>query len=268
MTRITIVGAAGRMGRRLVALTGADPELTLAGAVEIPGSPFIGQDAGVVADGQAQGVAIVDDFAVACKGADVVIDFSTKDGGLERAKAVYEAGCAYIIGTTGFSDDEKAQIRLYADGGKLVFASNFSVGVNLLFALCEKVARILGDDYDIEVVEMHHNQKLDAPSGTAERLGEVLAEARGLSYAEDTRHGRQGMVGKRTKSEIGMHSLRGGDVVGDHTVIFATGGERVELRHKATSRDTFVKGALRAAKFLASAEAGEYDMRQILGIDE
>lgn len=267
MIRIVIVGAGGRMGRRLVSLTGADPELQLVGATETTGNPVLGQDAGVVADGQPQDVVITDDLASACEGADVVIDFAYRDGALTRAQTVMDAGCASIVGTTGLTDDEKAQLREICEEGRLVFASNFSVGINLLFALCQKVAPILGDEYDIEVVEMHHNQKLDAPSGTAERLGEILAEARELNYAETTTHGRKGMVGKRPKNEIGMHALRGGDVVGEHTVVFATGGERIELTHKASSRDTFVKGALRAAKFLVKQEPGEYDMRQILGID-
>ena len=243
-------------------------DIEICGAVEPANSPFIGQDSGQVAVGQSNSVSIVSNLADACGGADIVIDFSHRDGGLERAETVAAAGCGYIIGTTGYTDDEKVRIREILVDGKLVLAYNFSVGINLLLELCGKVAKILGDDYDIEVVEMHHNQKVDAPSGTAERLAEVLAEARGLSYANDTKHGRHGMVGKRTKNEIGVHALRGGDVVGDHTIIFATGGERIELTHKASSRDTFVRGALRAAVFLASAESGEYDMREILGLDQ
>ena len=170
-----------------------------------------------------------------------------------------------VIGTTGLSADQKAELKALADNGaKIVFAPNMSVGVNLLFALCDKVARLLGDDYDIEVVEMHHNQKKDAPSGTAARLGEILCNARGLSYEKDTRHGRVGLPGARPKNEIGMHSLRGGDVVGDHTVIFATSGERIELTHKASSRETFAKGAVRAVLFLEDAPSGLYDMQDVL----
>lgn len=162
---------------------------------------------------------------------------------------------------------QRAELKKLADGGgRLVQAPNMSVGVNLLFALCSQVARTLGSDYDIEVVEMHHNKKKDAPSGTAERLGQILAEASGLDYNTDTRHGRVGLVGARTKREIGMHAVRGGDVVGDHTVIFATEGERVELTHKASSRETFAKGAVRAVKFLATATPGLYDMQDVLGL--
>jgi 4-hydroxy-tetrahydrodipicolinate reductase len=267
MINLTIVGAAGRMGRRLVALAMDDSELAVVGATETPNNPELGEDAGRLATGTVIGTPVTDDLAKACETADVVIDFSHRDGGLDRARTVLGSGTAYIVGTTGYTDEEKVELRTMADGGRLVFAYNYSVGINMLISLCGKVASILGDDYDIEVIEMHHNQKVDAPSGTAERLAEALAEARGLNYAENTVHGRKGMVGKRGKNEIGMHALRGGDVVGEHTIIFATGGERIELTHKASSRDTFVRGALRAAKFLAPAEPGEYDMREILGID-
>jgi 4-hydroxy-tetrahydrodipicolinate reductase len=172
-----------------------------------------------------------------------------------------------VIGSTGLTaEDQSLLADLAAKGARIVQSPNMSVGVNLLFALSRKVASLLGEDYDIEVVEMHHNQKKDAPSGTAEKLGQILAEARGLSYEKDVRHGRVGMVGARPKNEIGMHALRGGDVVGDHTVIFATNGERIELTHKASSRQTFANGAIRAVKFLASAKPGKYDMQQVLGL--
>ena len=170
-----------------------------------------------------------------------------------------------MIGTTGLDAEQKATLaELAQKGARIVFSPNMSVGVNLLFALCDKAARLRGDDYDIEVVEMHHNQKKDAPSGTAARLGEILAKARGLSYEKDVAHGRVGLPGARPKNEIGMHSLRGGDVVGDHTVIFATSGERIELTHKASSRETFAKGAIRAVRFLADARPGLYDMQDVL----
>ena len=267
MINLTIVGAAGRMGRRLVALAGEDPELDVVGATERPESAELGMDAGLLACGITTNVRITDDLAKACIDSDVVIDFSHRDGGLLRAKTVFAAGCAYVVGTTGYTDDEKIELRNLAKDGRLVFAYNYSVGINMLINLCGKVATILGDDYDIEIVEMHHNQKVDAPSGTAERLAEALAEARDLRYHENVVHGRRGMVGKRDKKEIGIHALRGGDVVGEHTIIFSTGGERIELTHKASSRDTFAKGALRAAKHVAAAAPGEYDMREILGIE-
>ncbi len=267
MIRIIIIGAAGRMGRRLVALADADPELAVVAALDAPNHPDAGKDAGTLAGGNPLDVPVTSDLAAVINDADVVIDFSHRDLALANTRTAIDAGVAMVLGTTGLTDDEKQQVHaLAADGGKLIFAPNFSVGINLMFSLCGQVARALGEDYDIEVIEMHHNQKADAPSGTAERLGELLADARELSYADDTVHGRQGQVGKRRQGEIGMHAVRGGDVVGDHTIIFATGGERVELTHKATSRDTFVKGALRAAKFLAAADPGDYDMRQVLGL--
>lgn len=267
MLRITIVGAAGRMGRRLIALTAADPELTLVGAVDANAAEFAEQDAGELA-----GVGLLDvGFSATLSDellakTDAVIDFSAPDQTLAMLTASFAAGVAYVLGTTGHTPEQKADIEAAAATGRLVAAPNFSIGVNTLFVLVEQAAKILGDDYDIEIVEMHHNLKKDAPSGTAERLGEIAAEARAYDYLTETAHGRQGLVGARPKREIGMHSLRGGDVVGDHTVMFATGGERLELTHKASSRDTFAAGALRAAKFAASAKNGMYDMKAVLGL--
>ncbi len=267
MQRIAILGAAGRMGRMLVANTLRDSELKLTGAVEVAGSPFLGQDAGVVAGLAPCGVLITDSLAAAVRNADAIIDFTAPTVAVANAKVAAAAGCAAVIGTTGLKDADRAALAELAKSAKIVFAPNMSVGVNVLFHLCDKVTRLLGAEYDIEVVEMHHNQKKDAPSGTAERLGEILAKAANLDYKTDTRHGREGLVGTRTKKEIGMHAVRGGDVVGDHTVIFATQGERVELTHKASSRETFAKGALRASKFLAAAAPGKlYDMQDVLGL--
>lgn len=266
MIRVTVLGAAGRMGRMLVQHVAAAADMHLAGATEVPGSPFLGQDAGTVAGLAPLGVPIVDSLAQALD-TDAVIDFTVPANTIAAAPKAVAAGAAVVIGTTGMSDANKAEIRkLAGEGARIVLAPNMSVGVNLLFSLCAKVAPLLGEDYDIEVVEMHHNRKQDAPSGTAVRLGEILAESTGRSYAEDTVHGRVGQVGARTKREIGMHALRGGDVVGDHTVIFATDGERVELTHKASSRETFAKGAIRAVRFLAAAQPGIYDMQDVLGL--
>lgn len=267
MIRVTVLGAAGRMGRMLVQQIAAAADLELAGATEVPGSPFVGQDAGVVAGLAPSGVAIVDDVDKALAATDVVIDFTAPANTLACAPKAVAKGAALVIGTTGMTDAHKASIaELVGQGARIVMAPNMSVGVNLLFSLCAKVAPLLADDYDIEVVEMHHNRKKDAPSGTAERLGQILAESTGRSYADDVVHGRVGQVGARTKREIGMHALRGGDVVGDHTVIFATDGERVELTHKASSRETFAKGAIRAVRFLATAQPGVYDMQDVLGL--
>jgi len=266
MIKVTVIGAGGRMGRRLVSNIIESNDLNLAGALDAPGVPFIGQDAGILAGVGECGVAITDDLAKAIKDADAIIDFSTGNV-IENTRAAVAKGAAVVIGTTALGAEGKEELQKLANaGGKIVFASNMSVGVNLLFHLCKEVSSILDEDYDIEIVEMHHNQKKDAPSGTAVTLAEVACEARGLSYENDVRHGREGMVGNRTKKEIGMHSLRGGDVVGDHTVIFATGGERIELTHKASTRDTFAKGALRAVRFLANVEAGLYNMQDVLNL--
>ena len=266
MIRTVIVGAAGRMGRRLVALTAEDAELKLTAAIEAAGNPLLGQDAGTLAGVRALGVPVTADLRQAAAAADVVIDFSSREVAVANAKTVLGAGGALVLGTTGLTEADKAAVFAAARGGRLIYAPNFSVGMNLMFAVAAQMAKVLGDDYDVEIVEIHHNQKVDAPSGSAVRLAEGIAAARGLDYARDTVHGRRGQVGKRRQAEIGMHAVRGGDVVGDHTVMFATGGERLELTHRASSRDTFAKGALRAAKFLAAAKPGTYEMRQVLGL--
>ncbi len=231
------------MGQAIIASANVDPEVRVAAEV----------DAG-------------DDFATALERADAVIEFSHHTVTAPVARACAAAGKLLVIGTTGHTDDETQQIRTAADSIPLVYAPNFSVGVNALFWLAQKTAEILGPEFDLEVVEMHHRLKKDAPSGTARRLAEILAAVRGLQYAADVRHGREGIVGERSPNEIGMHALRGGDVVGDHTVIFASQGERVELTHKASSRETFARGAIRAAKWGRSRPAGLYDMQDVLGL--
>lgn len=242
-TRLLINGAKGRMGRALVECAARDAELQVVSAID---------------DG--------DDLAAALGGCDAVIDFTHATVTAGVAAACADAGKPLVIGTTGHDDLQRNAIVSVADRIPLVFAPNFSVGVNTLFWLTQKAAEILGSDFDLEVVEMHHRLKKDAPSGTARRLAEILAGVRGLSYANDARHGREGMVGERTGAEIGMHSIRGGDVVGDHTVIFANVGERVELTHKASSRDTFANGALRAAKWAIQRPPGLFDMQDVLGL--
>ncbi len=242
-TRVTIVGAKGRMGEALVRLAKLDPQLELAAAV----------DKG-------------DDLAGAIERSDAVIEFAFHGATPEVAKLVADQGKALVIGTTGHTYAERAAITDAAKKIPVVFAPNFSIGVNLLFYLTRIAAQTLGENYDQEVVEMHHRQKLDAPSGTARRLGEVLAEAAGGSYDELTLHGRHGDVGARPKRVIGMHALRGGDVVGDHTVHFSTIGERIELTHRASSRDTFASGALRAAVWARAQKPGLYSMQDVLGL--
>lgn len=241
--RILINGARGRMGQAIAACAAQDPEVRVSAQID---------------DG--------DDFAAALADCDAVIDFSHHTATAPVSAACAQAGKRLVIGTTGHSDAEIQEIRAAAESIPLVFAPNYSVGVNTLFWLTQKAAEILGPDFDLEVVEMHHRLKKDAPSGTAKRLAEILAQVRDLQYAQDVRHGRQGLVGERTAGEIGMHAVRGGDVVGDHTVIFAAQGERVELTHKASSRDTFAKGALRAAKWIGGRHPGLYDMQDVLGL--
>ncbi len=268
MQKIIVIGAAGRMGKRLVNCIHNANDMELSGATEYAACPLIGQDAGLIAGIGETGVAISAELEPLLSNADAIIDFSTGNI-VNNAKLAVDAGILVVIGTTALNDDEKTDLANIADsGGKIVFAPNMSVGVNLLFHLSRKVAEILGDDYDMEIIEMHHNKKKDAPSGTAVRLGECVAEGRNLSYAKNAVHGREGVVGERKRSEIGMHAVRGGDVVGDHTVIYATEGERVELTHKASSRDTFAMGALKAVRFLSTAESGLYDMQDVLGLKE
>ncbi len=267
MIRTVIVGAAGRMGRLLTAAVLDSPDFDLAGAVEISGNPAIGMDAATLSGRPPCGVTVTAQLGPALEGADVLIEFAAPDCVVDHATAAAAAGCALVIGTTGFAPaDRRTLEKLAAHGARVFLAPNMSVGINLLFHLCSKVVPILGPEYDIEVVEMHHNRKKDAPSGTAMRLGEVLAEAAGLPWPESARHGRQGQVGERTRGEIGMHAIRGGDVVGDHTVVLATQGERIELTHRASSRETFVHGALRAARFIVDASPGLYDMQDVLGL--
>jgi 4-hydroxy-tetrahydrodipicolinate reductase len=264
--RVLVIGAARRMGRRLVHGVLTAPDLALVGAVERRDCPELGQDAGILAGDGACGVMLSADLAPLLKQADAVIDFSVGDV-LADVRAAVSAGCGIVLGTTALDDAAKKELATLAKGGgRVVFAPNMSVGVNVLFKVAADVARVLGEEYDIEIVEMHHRKKKDAPSGTAVGLAEAVAGARGIAWRDHAAHGREGLVGERPCGEIGMHAVRGGDVVGDHTVIFATDGERVELTHKASSRDTFVHGALRAVRFLATAKAGLYTMQDVLGL--
>ena len=243
MIRLLINGAKGRMGKTLVACAAEDPELAVSAEVD-------------------EG----DDFQAALAGCDAAIDFTHAPATAAVAEACAGAGKTLVIGTTGHTQEDRSRISACSKKIPIVFAPNFSVGVNTLFWLTQKAAEILGDEFDLEVIETHHRLKKDSPSGTARRLAEILAEVRRLSYEKDVRHGREGMVGERTATEIGMHAIRGGDVVGDHTVLFANTGERLELTHKASSRETFAKGALRAVKWAVSKPAGLYDMQDVLGL--
>jgi 4-hydroxy-tetrahydrodipicolinate reductase len=243
MTNLIIVGAKGRMGRMLVACAERDPDLRVVGEVDLDGD--LGR---CIREGQ------------------VVIDFSLHEATAGVARVCAEAGRPLVIGTTGHSAGERAEVTALAARIPIVWSSNYSTGVNTLFWLTRKAAEILGPGFDLEIVEMHHRLKKDAPSGTATTLAEILADVRGRQLKEIVRHGREGIVGERTAAEIGMHAVRGGDVVGDHTVIFASNGERVELTHKASSRETFANGALRAAQWLVGRAPGLYTMQDVLGL--
>lgn len=264
MLKVCVVGAAGRMGRHLVSNISSSEVMTLSGAVDRNDSPFLGQDAGALAGVAPTGVGISADLDFALAHSDAMINFATANV-VDSARLAMKYGCSIVIGSTILTAEEQDELKeLATNGARIVVAKNMSVGVNLLFKLVGEAAKALGEDYEVEIVEMHHDQKIDAPSGTAVRLAEIVCEGRKWSYANDVKHGRCGVIGKRPKREIGMHSLRGGDVVGDHTVIFAINGERIELTHKAASRDSFARGALRAVEFLADAAPGMYDMQDVL----
>ena len=266
MAKVAIIGAAGRMGRLLVSNVLEHPGMSLAGALEHPACPFIGKDAAEVAGHPAAGVAITASLEEALKDADAIIDFSVGGDTVAIASAAAAKGCAIVIGTTALSADAIRKIHEMADNGaRIILASNYSIGVNLLFYLSEIAAKVL-DGFDIEIVEGHHNQKKDAPSGTVVTLAQTVCNAKGWNYDEVIRHGREGITGARTDHEIGMHAVRGGDIVGDHTLMFCGIGERFELTHKASSRNTFAKGAVRAVAFLETAKPGFYDMRDVLGL--
>ncbi|OWY39571.1 4-hydroxy-tetrahydrodipicolinate reductase [Xenophilus sp. AP218F] len=263
--KVVIVGAGGRMGRCLIESALATPGVALHAALERAGSELIGQDAGLFI-GQSTGVKISDDFAAALDGADVVIDFTRPEGTLAHLAACAQRGVKLIIGTTGFDEAGKAAIRAAAEKIGIVFAPNFSVGVNLTFKLLDMAARVLNEGYDIEIVEAHHRHKVDAPSGTALRMGEVIADALGRDLAQCAVYGREGVTGERDAQTIGFATVRGGDIVGDHTALFAALGERVEISHKASSRATFANGAVRAARWLAAKPHGLFDMQDVLGL--
>jgi 4-hydroxy-tetrahydrodipicolinate reductase len=264
--KIAVSGAAGRMGRRIVALGHEHPEIQVSGALEAAGNPAAGMDVGEIAGIGHIGVPITDDVKEVLANCDVLVDFSAPGASLEHVKAAAEAGKAIVVGTTGFSEDQKRELREAGAGTRFLIAPNMSMGVNLLFSLAGRVAGILGDNYDVEIVESHHKLKKDAPSGTAMRLAEIIASSLERDLTTDGIYGRQGQVGERKPKEIGVLAVRGGDIVGEHTVMFITGGERIELTHKAHSRDAFAGGALRAALWLVSQPNGIYDMQDVLGL--
>lgn len=264
-TRIAVIGAAGRMGRAIVRAIADEKDARLAAAVEHAGHAELGTDAGVLAGIAARGVTLSTQLPAA-KTSDVWIDFSSPTSTLANVRAAGAAGAGIVIGTTGLSASDKDAIATAAKSAPIVLAPNMSVGVNVLLRLVADAARALGPAYDIEVVETHHRAKRDAPSGTALRLAEALAAATHRDLDKTARYARHGDIGPRTAEEIGIQTLRGGDVVGDHTVFFLGDGERIEITHRASSRDTFARGAVRAALWLAGQKPGLYDMRNVLGL--
>lgn len=264
-TRIGIVGAGGRMGRMLIEATLKGEGVVLGAAFDVSGSPAIGKNAGEQV-GMASDVVISDDLVAGLAQIDVLIDFTRPQGTLAHLELCRKAGVGMVIGTTGFEADGKAAIAEAAKSIPVVFAPNMAVGVNVVFKLLDMAARIMNQGYDIEVVEAHHRMKIDAPSGTALRMGEVVAAALGRDLDECAIYGREGVTGERDPSTIGFATVRGGDIVGDHTVMFCGIGERVEITHKASSRMPYALGSLRAARFLAGRQNGLFDMQDVLGL--
>ncbi len=262
---ILIVGAAGRMGQSLIQEIVADKDLVLMAAIDHKTSDKLGRDAGE-AFGILTGIKIDHDISKVISSADVLIDFTRPEASLEYLKLCEAHRVKHVIGTTGFSDQEKQKILNASKNIPIVFAPNMSVGVNLLISLVEKATYALKDEFDIEIIEAHHRRKIDAPSGTALRLGEVIAKASGRDLKKVAQYDRSGNKGERKEATIGFSVIRGGDIVGDHTVLFAGSGECIELTHKASSRATFAKGALRAAKFLSHQKTGLFDMQNVLGL--
>jgi 4-hydroxy-tetrahydrodipicolinate reductase len=263
--KVVIAGCSGRMGHALLEGVFADGELVLHAALDRADNPQLGRDAGEQF-GLTSGVKVISDIDIALKNADVLVDFTRPEASMAYLAACQKHQVKMIIGTTGFSVEEKQAIEVASKNIAIVFAPNMSVGVTLLINLVEQAARVLNEGYDIEVVEMHHRHKVDAPSGTALRLGEAAAHGLGQDLKDCAIYVREGVTGEREAGKIGFATLRGGDVVGDHTVVLAGIGERVELTHKASSRATFALGALRAAKYLADKTSGLYDMRDVLGL--
>ena len=267
MPGVAVCGAMGRMGRAILAVLKERPYgLVLAGAVEAPGHPLLGQDAFEAAGAGKAGVPVTDDLAAALAGADVAIDFTGPEGSARNAETAAAGGKAIVIGSTGLSPGQSARILAAASRIAVVQSPNMSVGVNLMFKVAADVARVLGEEYDVEIVETHHRFKKDAPSGTAVKLADAVAAALGRNMEEVGMYGRRGMVGERPRKEIGVFAVRAGDVVGEHTLVFGGIGERLEITHRAHSRDTFARGAVRAAAWVSGKPAGLYDMAAVLGI--
>ena len=259
MTKVIVCGAAGRMGQRIIQLINEEQDIQLVGAVEAHGAPSIGVQV-------SPQVRISDSLDKIAHEGDVIVDFTTPKATMDHLEIVSKLKKSFIIGTTGFSDEQVKDIKFITQNLPCLMASNMSIGVNLLFKLVRDIAPILGDSYDIEIIEAHHNRKKDAPSGTALALANEIAVVLSRDAKEDFVYGRKGMVGERRPREIGIHSVRAGDIVGEHTVVFAGLGERLELTHRATNRDTLARGVILAIRFMAGAAPGFYDMQDVLGL--
>ncbi len=266
MVNIAVAGAAGRMGSRITALSKEYTELKLTGAFEKKGHNAVGEDIGTIVGIGETGIKLSDNLEGIIDKADVIIDFTTPGSTKENLRVASKKGKAMVIGTTGLSKDDIKEIESMAKKIPCVMASNMSTGVNLLLKILQDVARVLGDEYDIEIIESHHRLKKDAPSGTALKMAQVIADAVNRNLDEVAVYARKGIIGERTKKEIGIQTVRAGDIVGEHTVMFGGLGERIEITHKASSRDTFARGALRAAQWIANKPAGLYDMQDVLGL--
>jgi 4-hydroxy-tetrahydrodipicolinate reductase len=252
------------MGKRIIALGVQDPEIRMVGAIDKEDHPCRGEDAGMLAGIKRLDVPVTADLTAAARGCDAIVDFSYHEASIRHASIAASAGKPIVIGTTGMGRVEMQQIQDAARTVACLVAPNMSVGVNLLFRVAGEVARALGDDYDVEIVEAHHRHKKDAPSGTAKRLAAAVAEARGQELSRCAVYGRDGETGERPRGQIGIHAVRQGDIIGEHLVSFAAAGERIEIIHRATSRDTFAMGALRAAKWIVGKPPGLYDMQDVL----
>ena len=264
--RVAVAGASGRMGRMLIEALRASDDMVLAGALDVAASPAIGSDATAFL-GHASGVAITADLRTGLKDADVLIDFTRPEGTLAHLALCCELGVKAVIGTTGFTEPQKAEIAACAQRTAIVMAPNMSVGVNVTLKLLQMAAKAMATGYDIEIIEAHHRHKVDAPSGTALKMGEVIADALGRDLKDCAVYAREGVTGERDPSSIGFATIRGGDIVGDHTVLFAGIGERIEITHKSSSRATYAPGSLRAVRFLADRKTGMFDMFDVLGLN-
>ena len=263
--KLAIAGAGGRMGRMLLEAAASQPGLVISGALEHASSPLLGHDAGELSE-HARGIAIVSDLAAGLANADVLIDFTRPEGTLQHLVACRKQAVNMVIGTTGFTADQKREIEAAAKDIAIVFAANMSLGVNVLVKLVEMATRALHTQYDIEIIEAHHKLKVDAPSGTALMLGEAAAKTIGTSLDEIGVFERHGVIGERKTGSIGFSTIRGGDIIGDHTVMYAGSGERIEITHRASSRATFAEGAMRAARFLEGRKTGLFDIGDVLGL--